>query len=568
MSKVNIKRAVENIRANTTVYTSIVEVVVNAIQAIESRGGQDGKIEIKVLRSEQLEMDGSLSDVRSFEIVDNGIGFTDENRWSFDTLYTDLRIEDGGKGFGRFTCLKYFDDLHVESVYQDNGIYKHRAFDMGKDTDIIINEKISDSSDKASRTIIHLKNLKKGRSIDKRLNTIARNIVEKLLPYFITQDYICPEVILSEEDRSGSIRLNDFFNNELSSVIEEVPVSESTFTLQSSNNDETIEEFIVRVFKLYYPRNQRSRISLVAHKREVTASQEDRSGSIRLNDFFNNELSSVIEEVPVSESTFTLQSSNNDETIEEFIVRVFKLYYPRNQRSRISLVAHKREVSGSVIDKYIPEFSEDFYDNNGNGEVNRDRNYIVKAYVFSSYLDNNVSLERGSFEFQMDRDLQFGISQIEIEARSAEIAKNAVGSDVAIRQEKKRVSVQAYVEEEAPWHKDILEAIDLAKMPYNPSNEEIESRLHQEKFRQETQLKKDVTQLLNKEGNLEARQKDVAEIVSKISGNSKNDLIHYIALRRNILDIFGKSLQVDESGEYSSEGIVHEGALGDCYAFW
>ena len=483
MSKVNIKRAVENIRANTTVYTPIVEVVVNAIQAIESRGGQDGKIEIKVLRSEQLEIDGSLSDVRSFEIVDNGIGFTDENRWSFDTLYTDLRIEDGGKGFGRFTCLKYFDDLHVESVYQDNGIYKHRAFDMGKNTDIIINEKISDSSDKASRTIIHLKNLKKRRSIDKKLDTIARNIVEKLLPYFITQDYICPEVILSEEDGSGSIRLNNFFNNELSSVIKEVPVSESTFTLQSSNNDETIEEFIVRVFKLYYP---------------------------------------------------------------------------RNQRSRISLVAHKREVSGSVIDKYIPEFSEDFYDNNGNGEVNRDRNYIVKAYVFSSYLDNNVSLERGSFEFQMDRDLQFGISQTEIEARSAEIAKNAVGSDVAIRQEKKRVSVQAYVEEEAPWHKDILEAIDLTKMPSNPSNEEIESRLHQEKFRQETQLKKDVTQLLNKEGNLEARQKDVAEIVSKISGNSKNDLIHYIALRRNILDIFGKSLQVDESGKYSSEGMVHD----------
>ena len=80
--------------------------------------------------------------------------------------------------------------------------------------------------------------------------------------FIATQDYICPEVILSEEDGSGSIRLNDFFNNELSSVIEEVPVSESTFTLQSSNNDETIEEFIVRVFKLYYPRNQRSRISL------------------------------------------------------------------------------------------------------------------------------------------------------------------------------------------------------------------------------------------------------------------------------------------------------------------
>ena len=76
MSKVNIKRAIENIRANTTVYSPIVEVVVNAIQAIESLGGQGGKITIRVLRSEQLEMDSSLSEVRSFEIVDNGIGFT------------------------------------------------------------------------------------------------------------------------------------------------------------------------------------------------------------------------------------------------------------------------------------------------------------------------------------------------------------------------------------------------------------------------------------------------------------------------------------------------------------
>ena len=48
------------------------------------------------------------------------------------------------------------------------------------------------------------------------------------------------------------------------------------------------------------------------------------------------------------------------------------------------------------------------------------------------------------------------------------------------------------------------------------------------------------------------------EIVSKIADTSKNDLIHYIALRRKILDIFGKSLEVDESGDYSSEGVVHD----------
>jgi len=37
MSNVNIRRAVENIKSGTTVYTPIVETIVNAIQAIDSK---------------------------------------------------------------------------------------------------------------------------------------------------------------------------------------------------------------------------------------------------------------------------------------------------------------------------------------------------------------------------------------------------------------------------------------------------------------------------------------------------------------------------------------------------
>jgi hypothetical protein len=59
-------------------------------------------------------------------------------------------------------------------------------------------------------------------------------------------------------------------------------------------------------------------------------------------------------------------------------------------------------------------------------------------------------------------------------------------------------------------------------------------------------------------GRLEALEKNVSGIVQKISGTSQNDLIHYIALRRNILGLFGKSLRSDDSGAYSSEGLVHD----------
>ena len=209
MSNVNIKRAIDNIRANTTVYTPVVEMVVNAIQAIDDTQRRAGKISVRVLRESQTELDGSLSDVMGFEIQDNGIGFTDEHRDSFDTLYTDQRISEGGKGVGRFTCLKYFHDLHIKSVYREGVLHKSRNFSMGKGHDIIVNENITTSDHTDSGTVVTLSILKKGPSLEKKLSTIARNLVERLLSYFIAKEYVCPEIVLSEHDGTGALRLND-----------------------------------------------------------------------------------------------------------------------------------------------------------------------------------------------------------------------------------------------------------------------------------------------------------------------------------------------------------------------
>ena len=175
MSNVNIKRAVENIRATTNVYTPIVEMIVNAIQAIDEAASKDGKVLIRVQRSSQLDLDDNLPEVSSFEVEDNGIGFTDEHRNSFDTLYTDRKISEGGKGFGRFVCLKYFEDLHVSSVYRERDVYKARRFQMGKENDIIVHEKVAESEKQKSGTVVTLSVLKKRRNFDKKLPTIARN---------------------------------------------------------------------------------------------------------------------------------------------------------------------------------------------------------------------------------------------------------------------------------------------------------------------------------------------------------------------------------------------------------
>ena len=127
MSSINIKRAVENIRSGTTVYTPVVELIVNSIQAIRTVKPTGGLIRLTILRTRQLDLIEKVAAVDGFVVRDDGVGFNQEHRNSFDTLYTALKAVDGGKGFGRFTCLKYFHHLTVESVFQDGDTRNKRS---------------------------------------------------------------------------------------------------------------------------------------------------------------------------------------------------------------------------------------------------------------------------------------------------------------------------------------------------------------------------------------------------------------------------------------------------------
>ena len=84
----------------------------------------------------------------------------------------------------------------------------------------------------------------------------------------------------------------------------------------------------------------------------------------------------------------------------------------------------------------------------------------------------------------------------------------------------------------------------------------METHLQTEKIVQERAIKKDVEELLADATSIDEDR--MCQIVSKISDASKNDLVHYIATRKEILQILERSLQVDESGKYRAEGVVHD----------
>ena len=97
MSLINIKRLVDFIKPGTTsVYSPLIELIVNGIEAIKAKEEKHGKVTIVVLRDTQLDID-YLKAVKGFKVTDNGIGFTEEHRNALTPYILSKRLRKVGK---------------------------------------------------------------------------------------------------------------------------------------------------------------------------------------------------------------------------------------------------------------------------------------------------------------------------------------------------------------------------------------------------------------------------------------------------------------------------------------
>lgn len=450
MSKINILGIVNNIKSKSNVYTPIVEAVVNSIDAIGNK--PKGKIEIIVHRENTLEFDDSKPYINSIQVIDNGAGFTQLNRDSFDTYLSDTKIQSGGKGFGRFMYLKYFNEAIIKSQFIDDGKYKFRNFRFGKKDEIIVDEVIGDTKSNHTGTDLMLSNIHDVKAFDKGLDVIARKLVEKLLVFFVDDSYTLPQIILRESDNSEKIILNHFISD--SSSISKVG-EQQLFVPSVSEN-------------IRYP----------------------------------------------------------------FTVKVYKIYFS-TLASKICLTAHNREVTGSTLQSYIPEFQDEFFDI----ENDVKRNYIIKAYVLGEYLNKYVSLERESFDFAKDAgDILYPLSQAEIEKNVALVVKSFFAADVKQRFEKKIERVRDYVNKKAPWHRSYLSDFNFENLPISLSDEKIELAFQTFKFEKEQKTRIEIDEIIS-DPELDSDEK-LHEIFSRITENGKNDLAHYVCNRKLIVDAF------------------------------
>ena len=194
------------------------EAIVNSIQAIEDAREQTGVININILRDTSpllVEPDKGLRDIVGFEIVDNGIGFTDDNFGAFQTSDTTYKADRGGKGIGRFAWLVAFRRVEVESTYEEKSAWKFRKFNFVPVADGISGEALSESPVKRRNTQVRLRGFKEKYSAaaPKKIDTIAAHIVEHCLEYFIRPNP--PSINLVDAGAAAKLDLNNVFETSM-----------------------------------------------------------------------------------------------------------------------------------------------------------------------------------------------------------------------------------------------------------------------------------------------------------------------------------------------------------------
>lgn len=207
----------------------VFEAIINSAHAIEDRKNGRGQINLTIIREpdapttlEQFfdqeanaNKSRGLPEIKDFIIEDNGIGFTDENFESFNTSDSVYKKERGGKGIGRFSWLKAFDKVEIESIFEENGLRKKRIFDFTTKSKTGIDEKPLIITDEEIKTTIKLLGFKKGYqnnpSAYKTTSKIAQRILEHFLSYYIAGSI--PKIIIEDKFiKSPNIDLDDEYN--------------------------------------------------------------------------------------------------------------------------------------------------------------------------------------------------------------------------------------------------------------------------------------------------------------------------------------------------------------------
>lgn len=262
----NIANKVRNTRLpRTKPLLPLFELISNSIHSIEEAidkhilKSTEGKIIIDCIRNgspETLEQLVNIDTypIRSFVVTDNGIGLDEDNLKAFIEADTDHKIDIGGKGVGRFVCLKAFKELNITSFYKENSETKSVKFDFKATKEGFHNFSNPSSNGIKNGSIIKLSEIKDDyqKALPKELATIAREIVAHFQLYFIRNTN--PQIIIRNQNKT-EFNLDNLFKTEFKS-----DVKSGNFNIGDTN----FELFLTKSTEF-----QSHKIHFCAHNRSV-----------------------------------------------------------------------------------------------------------------------------------------------------------------------------------------------------------------------------------------------------------------------------------------------------------
>lgn len=201
---------------NSSSLFPLYEAIVNSIHAIDERVAknekwtlEDSKIIVKIIRSTQTSLDeNKKAEITGFEIIDNGIGFNQDNFRSFLTFDSEYKASIGCKGIGRLLWLKSFSSVNIQSCYQEDRKGYHRSFTFTREG--FGNSELEETKDIKFQTIVRLNNIlpQYQKTLPKSADKIGEKIINHCFWYFL-RDGGAPNIIINDGD--DCVNLNKTF---------------------------------------------------------------------------------------------------------------------------------------------------------------------------------------------------------------------------------------------------------------------------------------------------------------------------------------------------------------------
>jgi hypothetical protein len=218
----------------------VFEALVNSLHAIEEAGRDDGRVSIEVVRLSSsapgaqhslLPDQSNRQPIVGFRVIDNGAGFTAGNYDSFCTSDSRRKLAIGGRGVGRFTWLKAFRRVSIDSVYRQGESCRRRTFTFSPEAGVADDNDGPCENPVPNRTTVTLDGVHDiyAATIPKKTATLGQHIVDHCFGAIrATKRSVQVELVDGEEAIDISAEVAQMF---ASALVDKLTIEGNEFTV-------------------------------------------------------------------------------------------------------------------------------------------------------------------------------------------------------------------------------------------------------------------------------------------------------------------------------------------------